>query len=264
MEKTTVYLTRQQKADLASAAAAEGRSEARLIRDGVDAVTARHRAGEAPAAFARDVGEVRGRGRDVPSPERPRWIAREDFVRLVLRHLADAGLRAELRRTGSGHHRTTSRSRDGGSRRHQRLHRPRERRPCRSPAPDLLPDRLAVSVITVGELRAGVLAAADLATRDRRLAALTAVLALDPVPVGEDVAAAWARPQGRPPGPGPADGRQQLLDRGDRDLARRSAGDAGRRLRGRPIATGHPRLSHASNRHRLERSPRPPLPGGRS
>jgi predicted nucleic acid-binding protein len=58
---------------------------------------------------------------------------------------------------------------------------------------DLLPDRLAVSVITVGELRAGVLAAADLATRDRRLATLTAVLALDPVPVDDDVAAAWAR-----------------------------------------------------------------------
>jgi predicted nucleic acid-binding protein len=57
---------------------------------------------------------------------------------------------------------------------------------------DLLPDRLAVSVITVGELRAGVLAATDLATRDRRLATLTAVLALAPVPVDEDVAAAWA------------------------------------------------------------------------
>ena len=63
-------------------------------------------------------------------------------------------------------------------------------RPLRA---DVLPDRLAVSVITVGELRAGVLAAADLATRDRRLATLTAVLALNPVPVDNDVAAAWAR-----------------------------------------------------------------------
>ena len=63
-------------------------------------------------------------------------------------------------------------------------------RPLRA---DVLPDRLAVSVITVGELRAGVLAAADLATRDRRLATLTAVLALSPVPVDDDVAAAWAR-----------------------------------------------------------------------
>jgi hypothetical protein len=63
----------------------------------------------------------------------------------------------------------------------------------RSLRTDVLPDQLAVSVITVGELRAGVLAATDLATRDRRLATLTAVLALDPVPVDDDVAAAWAR-----------------------------------------------------------------------
>ncbi len=63
-------------------------------------------------------------------------------------------------------------------------------RPVRT---DMLPDRLAVSVITLGELRAGVLAAQDLETRDRRLATLTAVLALSPVPVDDDVAAAWAR-----------------------------------------------------------------------
>ena len=62
-------------------------------------------------------------------------------------------------------------------------------RPLRT---EVLPDRLAVSVITVGELRAGVLAAGDLATRDLRLATLTAALALDPVPVDEDVAGAWA------------------------------------------------------------------------
>jgi predicted nucleic acid-binding protein len=58
---------------------------------------------------------------------------------------------------------------------------------------DALPDRLAVSAITIGELRAGVLAATDVLTRDRRLATLTAALALDPVPVDTDVAAAWAR-----------------------------------------------------------------------
>lgn len=63
-------------------------------------------------------------------------------------------------------------------------------RPLRAEA---LPDRLAVSVITIGELRAGVLAAGDLETRDRRLATLTAALSLDPVPVDEPVAAAWAR-----------------------------------------------------------------------
>jgi hypothetical protein len=56
-----------------------------------------------------------------------------------------------------------------------------------------LPDRLAVSVITIGELRAGVLAAKDVASRDRRLATLTAVLALEPVPIDQAVAETWAR-----------------------------------------------------------------------
>ena len=63
-------------------------------------------------------------------------------------------------------------------------------RPLRA---DALPDRLAISVITIGELRAGVLAAVDLETRDRRLSTLTAALALEPVAVDERVADAWAR-----------------------------------------------------------------------
>jgi predicted nucleic acid-binding protein len=58
---------------------------------------------------------------------------------------------------------------------------------------DRLPDRLAVSVITIGELRAGVLAATDTTSRDRRLATLTAALALDPVPIDQAVAETWAR-----------------------------------------------------------------------
>ncbi|MGK2948928.1 MAG: PIN domain-containing protein [Acidimicrobiales bacterium] len=55
-----------------------------------------------------------------------------------------------------------------------------------------VPDELAVSIITVGELRAGVLAAASVETRARRLATLTAALALEPVPIDDSVAAAWA------------------------------------------------------------------------
>lgn len=55
-----------------------------------------------------------------------------------------------------------------------------------------LPDELAISVITVGELRAGVLAAVDVETRDRRLATLSEALALDPLPVDQTVAEAWA------------------------------------------------------------------------
>ena len=58
---------------------------------------------------------------------------------------------------------------------------------------DLLPEELAVSVVTVGELRAGVLVAPTLEVRDRRLETLTAVLALDPLPVDGAVAAEWAR-----------------------------------------------------------------------
>ncbi len=56
-----------------------------------------------------------------------------------------------------------------------------------------LPDELAVSAITIGELRAGVLVAPDTETRDRRLSTLVAVLALAPLPVDEAVVAAWAR-----------------------------------------------------------------------
>ena len=58
---------------------------------------------------------------------------------------------------------------------------------------DSLPDDLAVSVITIGELRAGVLAATDTVTRDRRLSTLEAALSLQPVPIDERVASAWAR-----------------------------------------------------------------------
>lgn len=56
-----------------------------------------------------------------------------------------------------------------------------------------LPDELAVSIVTVGELRAGVLSADDVKIRDRRLATLTAAMALDPVPIDDDVAEQWAR-----------------------------------------------------------------------
>lgn len=56
-----------------------------------------------------------------------------------------------------------------------------------------LPEEVAVSIITIGELRAGVLMAQTVEARDRRLATLTAALRLDPVPVDDAVAAQWAR-----------------------------------------------------------------------
>lgn len=58
---------------------------------------------------------------------------------------------------------------------------------------DALPDELAVSIITIGELRAGVLVAATVDARERRLRTLTAALGLDPIPVDEAVAAEWAK-----------------------------------------------------------------------
>ena len=54
------------------------------------------------------------------------------------------------------------------------------------------PRRIAVSVITVGELRLGVLAAEDGPTRARRLETLSRAEALDPLPVDARVARTWA------------------------------------------------------------------------
>jgi len=56
-----------------------------------------------------------------------------------------------------------------------------------------MPDILRVSVITVGELRQGVLSALDADVRAIRLSALTRVLALEPLPITDPVAEAWAR-----------------------------------------------------------------------
>ena len=63
-----------------------------------------------------------------------------------------------------------------------------ERRPVSGPPPE----RFAVSVVTVGELRLGVLAADDGATRARRLETLSRAEALDPIPIDSGVAHAWA------------------------------------------------------------------------
>jgi predicted nucleic acid-binding protein len=54
------------------------------------------------------------------------------------------------------------------------------------------PAKVQVSVITIAELRLGVLAAADNDTRARRLATLSHAEALNPLPVDDRVARAWA------------------------------------------------------------------------
>lgn len=56
-----------------------------------------------------------------------------------------------------------------------------------------LPEEIGVSVVTIGELRAGVLAADDFSTRDRRLATLSEALALEPISIDVQVADSWAR-----------------------------------------------------------------------
>lgn len=95
MEKTTVYLTSQQKAALARAAHADGRSEARLIRDGIDAELARRGVVEAAAPYGD--GVAARREADDEAPRQPRWIGRDEFVRQFVAWPADGALRGELR-----------------------------------------------------------------------------------------------------------------------------------------------------------------------
>lgn len=54
------------------------------------------------------------------------------------------------------------------------------------------PTEVAVSVVTIGELRAGVLVADDGDIRARRLATLRRAEMLEPLSVDDDVAEAWA------------------------------------------------------------------------
>ena len=57
---------------------------------------------------------------------------------------------------------------------------------------DALPDELFISVVTVAELQAGVLAASDTATRARRLATLDSVAGLEALPIDVVAAGHWA------------------------------------------------------------------------
>jgi predicted nucleic acid-binding protein len=56
-----------------------------------------------------------------------------------------------------------------------------------------LPDQIAVSVVTLAELRLGVLLASDVSTRQRRLSTLQFAGSLYPVPIDLNVAEEWAR-----------------------------------------------------------------------
>jgi len=56
-----------------------------------------------------------------------------------------------------------------------------------------LPDRVAVSVVTIGELQLGVFNAADADARARRADTLALARSADPIPISEAVMVAWAR-----------------------------------------------------------------------
>ncbi|MPZ64849.1 MAG: PIN domain-containing protein [Pseudonocardiaceae bacterium] len=58
---------------------------------------------------------------------------------------------------------------------------------------DRLPEESAISVVTLAELHAGVLAAPDTDTRAVRMATLDALSDVETLPVDEQAALAWAR-----------------------------------------------------------------------
>jgi predicted nucleic acid-binding protein len=57
----------------------------------------------------------------------------------------------------------------------------------------LLPDQSVVCPVTIAELQAGVLAAADLDIRARRLATLESIADVEVLAIDAEVAAVWAR-----------------------------------------------------------------------
>lgn len=56
-----------------------------------------------------------------------------------------------------------------------------------------LPDHVAVSVVTIGELQLGVLSADDAESRARRADTLALARTADPIPISEAVMVSWAR-----------------------------------------------------------------------
>ena len=56
-----------------------------------------------------------------------------------------------------------------------------------------IPRVAAVSIVTKAELRAGVLTAGNVATRDRRIGTLELVTRMAVLPIDDDVASAWAQ-----------------------------------------------------------------------
>jgi hypothetical protein len=112
------------------------------------------------------------------------------FLRKIATHQAAADLRGELAALAPDTTDDLPRRTAGPSPTHRS---PSPPKPAAPSTRQHCPDELAVSVITIGELRAGVVAATDLTTQDRRLRPLTATLELDPVAIDTAVAEHWAK-----------------------------------------------------------------------
>jgi len=56
-----------------------------------------------------------------------------------------------------------------------------------------LPDRVTLSVVTLGELQLGLLSATDATSRARRGDTLALAKTVEPIPISESVMAVWAR-----------------------------------------------------------------------
>lgn len=91
---------------------------------------------------------------------------------------------------------------------------------------DSLPEQTAVSVVTIAELHAGILAAPDTATRAHRLSTLAAASAVEPLPITAEAARRWAELRVRLAEQGHRQGQRPL----DRD-----------RRHGQRDGRGHPR-----------------------
>lgn len=57
---------------------------------------------------------------------------------------------------------------------------------------NLLPDELAVSVVTIAELQVGILTAKDAAVKSKRLKTYRGALQFNPVDIDQQIAEAWA------------------------------------------------------------------------
>ena len=121
-----------------------------------------------------------------------------------------------------------------------------------------LPDELAVSVITIGELELGVLAATDAEQRERRAGTLELARAADPIAVTESVMGAFARLDPRLPAGRRAAEDPRRAHRGDGHRTRVARRDAGRRLRDDRAGA-----SPAGRAARLRREHRRGCPAGR-